>query len=76
MPVPVNQSTGSLVKTLPRAKAPVMNLGPAKPPPVIASKNLGPAVSPRIASKNLGPARPSGSVRGSKAYKGKYGVKY
>jgi hypothetical protein len=30
MPVPVSKSTGSLVKTLPRAKAPVMNLGPAR----------------------------------------------
>ena len=30
MPVPASKSTGSLVKSLPRAKAPVMNLGPAR----------------------------------------------
>jgi hypothetical protein len=59
MPVSASKSTGSLAKTLPRAKAPVMNLGPAKPQSV---------------SKQSYQKTPV-SVRGSAAYKGKYGVK-
>ena len=68
MPVPMSKSTGSLAQQLPRAKPRVMNLGPVR-----MGNTIKPA--PRVVSKQSYQKTPP-SVRGSAAYKGKYGVKY
>ena len=66
MPLPVKQSTSSLAKTLPRAKVPVMNLGPqqVRHPSNTASNNL-------VVISTGGPQRPQGKY----GVKGQYGIK-
>ena len=62
MPVPASKSTGSLARSLPRAKAPqVMNLGPVR---------LSPAKRAQLGLSNTGKtARPPMAKVAPKSYK-------